>query len=211
MKNKKIPSSILTVLLLVLATACSKRDDAIYMSSSDLLNDNRNSMNPPAAPASPNLIAVVTFDQILSSMASVAGVTPSAATLAFAEVNRSSFSLNGKASEITSGMWMSVTALAGHVCRDLFALESGRSNDQRVYYRDVAFAGGNFQSVRVEVIQRLSLGAWSRMPSSAEIGHYETALTEASLGAATLNAAQTQSALLILCTGALGSLAAHVR
>src|SRR4051794_25293157 len=111
MRKKNLNSSVLIVLLSLLTLAsCSKQDGAQYVSSSQLSGtDNGNGMDIPGAPNTPNKIGIVTFDQILSSMASLAGITPSAATLSFADVNRSSFSLNGKASEITSGMWMSIT------------------------------------------------------------------------------------------------------
>lgn len=160
--------------------------------------------------------AVASFDRVLKSMSTVTGTTPSAATLRYWSVNKTSFPLNGAASEINAGAWMGYTTLAGYVCNDAYEREKqiAAGSPSRVCYRNldfaatnnaVAFANGT-ASVKDKVIDRLTLNAWGRTPTSAERSEFDSALSSAGLLKPTLTQAELKDALLILCTGSLASL-----
>jgi hypothetical protein len=193
------------------AAGCAKRDSAYLSASVDPAGGGEGGMAMPPAPALPRSVGITPFDKVLTAMASATGVVPSAPTAAFVTQNQTSFSLNGEVGEITSGMWMSVTTLAGHVCRDLYDQELARPAAERRYYGGVALGAGGPFTARDEVIRRLALGAWGRLPMAAEQAEFQNALSAGGLAGGTLSATQTRDALLVLCTGTLASLAAQVR
>ena len=167
-------------------------------------------------------LSVVSFDNVLGNMASVAGVTPSVAdnnaqggksTLKVYNENKSSFAITGSSNEINAGMWMSVSVLAGGICRDLYYKERALPAASRVYYKDIELANaGNFtrmvdgETVERRLIKRLVLGMWGRAPLPAELTAYDAALDIINTNRAALAEVDTREALLIMCTGTLASL-----
>jgi len=190
--------------------------------SSCLFSDERGADSSPVDNTDPGIVtndpgvvrtvSIATFDQVLSSMASLTGTTPSTATIAFMDLNRSSFALQGRTTEITSGMWMAISALAGHVCRDLYDQERVKGTSDRIYYRALNLAaGGSNTRANLDLARdRLVVGIWGRTAFTDEDGFFDTALTDSGV-TEPYDTNETRNALLILCTGTLASLSAVSR
>lgn len=205
---KKVFTSVNIILILnFMATACLKVDDAYDPSKA---SDESQGLSISNSPEQETSLSIVSSDRVLRNMSSVAGVTPSPDTEAVMERNKSAFPLNGEISEITSGMWMALTALASSVCMDLYDKEKSLSDSNRIFYRGVNFSGGGFSVERREsIIQRLTLAFWGRSASSDEQQELLNAMSEAGLSGSSLDESATRDVLLILCTGTLSALGAQ--
>lgn len=170
-------------------------------------------VSPPPSVAQP--LAFTTYATILNQFASVTATTPSASTTGIYNLNKTSFPLLGKASELSSGMWMAVSALAGGVCNDLYVKESAQAAASRLYYGDLNLGASNNLNQAVEgstvksrLYRKIALGFWGRLPVAAEETELDAALSGGGFNTSTLTADETRQALLILCSGALASLSA---
>jgi len=164
-------------------------------------------------------VAITRYDQLLPSLGALTGTTASAETQRVYGLGESSLSKTGSVEDVTSGLWMAITAVSGSVCTDLYDKERALADAQRIYYRGIALMGSDtsvaaesrFMAQKENVIKRLALGVWGRYPSSSELSDFDTALTESGLFGRDLTEAERKNALLISCSGVLGSLAAHVK
>lgn len=160
---------------------------------------------------------VSTFDSAMESVAQKLSVVPSGTTRGLRDLNRSSLPLTGAASEISTGAWMTVSVLAGSVCNDLIVKERATMPESRVFFREIRFGQNNNLSTVIggqrvfdSMTNRLGLALWGRKPSSAETQMISASLSDATLPVdQTLNATNTEAALLFTCAGMAASLSTH--
>jgi hypothetical protein len=196
----------LAILVLALSvSSCFKRENVV----DPALEEENSGIDIGGAPSISRTASFPTFAQILDSMTTVTGTTPSAGTDAIYDANRTSFPLEGRTGEVTSGMWMSVSALAGSVCDDLYTKESGESSAARTYYGglNLGTSSTGFATRRDQIIRGMALGFWDRYPTTAEESTIRNGLSDAGLLNAS-NAQDTRDALLFICTAELASLPA---
>lgn len=219
MKNTRlITKTSLTVAAIATVfsmTSCALQNDEDLIGGVSQNQDGGMVVKPPNMSA--GTVSIVSFDNVLGNMTSVTGTTPSVAnpnndvsTINIYNQNKTSYALTGNSSEINAGMWMSISVLAGGVCRDLYNKEMALPANDRTYYREIAAGNvnNNFAAVEDVLIRRLALGFWGRPATNAEIGFFKTALDSVATTRTALNQANTRDALLITCTGALASLSA---
>lgn len=177
-------------------------------------------MKVVAAPTNYHVTKVSTFNTVLDLMSQRLAVKPSAATRGLYDLNKSSLPLTG--SEITTGAWMTISAVAGGVCADLIALEKSKVATSRIFFKEIKFgqpnnlsgistvSPGANKTIYDRIIERLGLALWGRRPSLSESQMISASLGTASLAVTqTLDAANTEVALLFTCSGIAASFEAH--
>lgn len=215
---KKLDHYRILVLALPLATlvgsgCMQKRADV----SDSQYGDENPGIEIAPPPSNKTVVGVADFSKVISRMSTATGVSASAQTYTIFDQNKTSFPLYGNSSEITPAQWMATAALAGSFCQDLYNKELSQNAESRLYYRDVSLGATNDftrmvsgSQLRERVYQRLAMGFWGRRATAAEIGHFNTALSEGGFNnLAAMTADQTRRALLMVCSGALGSLEAN--
>lgn len=195
-------------------TACLASKDSEENRSSALSGEGAGIV-PPSAPNIPLPGAFTTYATILGQFSAVTGAPVSSATKVIYDLNRTSFPLQGRSSEISAGMWMSVSALAGAMCSDLYNKEASMDASRRLYYGDFVLGGtNNFnqviagQTLRTRLYRKFAAGFWGRTSFNDEEALFDAALASGAYNLGALNGEETRQALLTLCSGALASLSA---
>ena len=172
--------------------------------------------------ADPKPASINYSENLMISMQNQLGIaTPSAKTLAAVNAGKGQLSAKGpfnNVDTVNQPMWGAITAISGEFCVDAInadkakAIGTAAAPGTRSFFNLVNFtvAPSNFNdTIRTDVIRRLSLAVWGRPETADESTQIKTAL-DAMLAlppvTGTSAAVQSENAALFICTAMLASL-----
>lgn len=121
-------------------------------------------------PQKPSL-AVLTKEQVLESMLSVAGVDYTPAIRTTYEKTKGSFTITGGLDTTNAPMMLSLASLSGEVCATLVAQEKNLAVDQRQFFYAIDFTKGiaNITDGDIdEILRGFARAFWGRIEKDAE-------------------------------------------
>jgi hypothetical protein len=219
MKQKKISTirkfmtiSLISVTgLMMFGQACSQFRPGLSkglgsLSSSSILGD---SLPKDFAPkADTQTVSMAYSRQILDTMLSCSGIGLADDKIRNEyETRKGSLSEFGYATQVSSAMLMSITAVSGEICNKLIAKESGTAIPNRRIFNNINFSG-KYQDLKAldieDATKRLARSCWQREPASDEIAIITQNLQTAFQS--DTSSTGVSKSMLVLCTGMLSSL-----
>lgn len=157
-------------------------------------------------------VALLSYEQVFKSMASVTGV-PVTNQAVNSEFNQRSglFAANYDVKNVNSPMLMGITNLASVFCNQVLTTEMAAADSGRKFYNGVNFNAGvaSFsQSSFQNSLNKMALAFWGRNMTVAELSNMQSSRDEflADYSAAELaNANSTRNLTLFSCTAMLAS------
>lgn len=157
-------------------------------------------------------VALLSYEQVFKSMASVTGV-PLNNGAVNNEFNQRSglFAANFDVKNVNSPMLMGIANLASVFCNQMLNTEASAQDANRKFFNGVNFnAGVNSysQSLYESSLNKMALSFWGRSPSSVELNNLNAGRTEFLADYTTAeinNSASTRNLALYACTAMLSS------
>jgi hypothetical protein len=202
---------LLTTCFMLFGQACSQFRPGLTVQGSGSLSSSSLGPSLPkdfAAKFDTQTVSLAYSRQILDTMMSCTGIGLADDKIKQEyERRKGSLSEFGYATQVSSAMLMSITAVSGEVCNRLITNESGTAVASRRIFNSINFSG-KYKDLKASDIEdaskRLARSCWQREPSGDEL-----TLISDNLRSAFQNDTSTTSAtnsMLVLCTGMLSSL-----
>lgn len=200
-----------TTALMFFGQACSQfrpgmNQDGGSFSSSSVLGDGLPKDFSPKAET--QTVSMAYSRQILDTMLSCSGIGLADDKIrAEYETRKGSLSEFGYATQISSAMLMSVTAVSGEICNKLVNKEAGTAIPNRRIFNSINFSG-KYQDLKTADIEdaakRMARSCWQREPANDELSIISQSLQTAF--SSDTSATGVSKSMLVLCTGMLSSL-----
>lgn len=159
-------------------------------------------------------IGMATFDQVYSMMVSSTGLQQvSPETVQVYQDYRATLLTSSDSSQLSEVVVQSTVAIASYVCRDLVLQEAAQANGVRRFFGGMNLSPSGTAGLddvkRRQVLDLLSLHAWSRLMTTSEKAHILDGLSDAGLGAGTLDQQEIRNAAHFMCVATLSSFSAQ--